>query len=385
MTPYAVPPLWRLLTKFLYFVALAGAIGAPLTHALALRPSLRLAPKAAIPVRHRATTALGIGGIILVVGGYLQLAGRVARAKNGPTYSQALTPGAIVDFLRKPAEEGEWVSTGIMIGLQNLCFLACAILLLVSWRRRDDRPALPAGLIAATGSLIGSIPRKALDADHLTSAIAVQAHIIGGSVWLGGLGLLAAISLTRREGDAEEHAAWAQAWSRFGTVALWSVGAAIASGLWLTRREVGSIEQLWTTIFGRVLLAKLLLVAGLLAAGAWNQLVLMPAIAREQRRNHQQRVGELVLTRFPRVVATETVLGVGVLACVSFLVGSARGESGQPEAGPIALPLLGIGLALIAVMAASFWATTRASAALARLEAPAETPHHTVEAAGAPS
>lgn len=385
VTSYAVPPVWRLLTKLLYFVALAGAIGATLTHALALRPSLRLAPRAEGPVRHRVTTALGLSGLALLACGYLQLAGRVARAKNGPSYGQALAPGTIVDYLRKPAEEGEWVSTGIMIGLQNLLFLACAVLLLLAWRRRDDRLALPAGLVAAVGSLTGSIPRKAVDADHLASAVAVQAHIIGGSVWLGGLGLLAAISFVRRHGDAEENAAWAQAWSRFGTVALWSVGAVVASGQWLTRREVGSIDQLWTTVFGRVLLAKLVLVAALFAAGAWNQLVLMPAIAREQRRNHQHRVGELVLTHFPRVVATETVIGLGVLTCVSFLAGSARAEAGQPEAGPIALPLLGIGLLMIGMMAASFWATTRASAALARLEAPVEAPHRTTEAAGAPS
>lgn len=85
------------------------------------------------------------------------------------------------------------------------------------------------------------------------------------------------------------------------------------------------------------------------------------------------------------MVATETVIGLGVLTCVSFLAGSARAEAGQPEAGPIALPLLGIGLLMIGMMAASFWATTRASAALARLEAPVEAPHRTTEAAGAPS
>lgn len=374
-TPYPLPPLWRLGTKFGYFIALALAIGASATHALVLRPALRPAgDRHRDEVLARSRAVLGASALALVVLGYLQLAGRLARVSQAIPSSEALAPTAIARYLWRPAARGEWVSTGTLVGLQNLLYLTSAVLLATAWRTRRDGLALPAAVVATCGSLAGSVPRKAVTADALTSTVAVQAHIIAGSLWLGGLVLLAVVTARRTSPDAASSAAWAGAWARFGTIALWSVGVLAVSGLWLTRREVGAVEQLWTTTFGRVLLAKLLLVAGLVAAGAWNQLVLLPAIAREQRRHRDARVSELVLGHFGRVVTVEVALGAGVLACVAFLAGSARAEAGAPEASPAGAGVIVLGLVATAALAASFWATTRASAALAHLEAPLDAP-----------
>lgn len=364
-TTYPLPPLWRILTKGGYFLALCAVIGSTLTHALAVRPALT-GTAAEAPARRRASIALGISGALLLVLGYLQLAGRLARAKIDPEpFSQAIRPAHIATFLQRPPLKGEWISSGALVTWQNALFATAAIALLVGALRRDDRAALSAGLATVAASLVGSIPTKAIESAEVVTKIAVQGHIVAGCLWLGGLALLAGLTLAGQRPDERDAAAWAGVWARFGTIALWSVGIVVASGLWLTRNEVGSIDQLWTTTFGRVLLAKMAMVGVLMCAGAWNQFVLMPAIARVQRENSHQRLGQLVLAHFPRVVLTESIVGLGILVAIPFLAGSARAEAGDGEVGPIDLPTLGIGLALVATMAMSFWATARASKMLA--------------------
>ena len=142
----------------------------------------------------------------------------------------------------------------------------------------------------------------------------------------------------------------------------------LVSGLWLTYREVGAWEQFVTTPFGRFLLAKIVPVVGLVAAGAYNQLVLMPKIARAQRAGRVSNVFAYVLVTFPRVVLTEVVLGIGVLAIVPFLNGSARAQAaGHEVEGPVMDGrLFSAGLLLVATLAASFYATAKASDGLGR-------------------
>ena len=147
-----------------------------------------------------------------------------------------------------------------------------------------------------------------------------------------------------------------------------AVGMVLVSGVWLTYREVGAWGQFVTTPFGRFLLAKIVLVVGLVAAGAYNQLVLMPKIARAQRAGRVSNVFAYVLVTFPRVVLTEVVLGIGVLAIVPFLNGSARSQAvGHEVEGPVMDGrLFSAGLLLVATLAASFYATAKASDGLGR-------------------
>ena len=71
---------------------------------------------------------------------------------------------------------------------------------------------------------------------------------------------------------------------------------------------------------------------------------------------------------FPRVVLTEVVLGIGVLAIVPFLNGSARAQAaGHEIEGPVMDGrLFSAGLLLVATLAASFYATAKASDGLGR-------------------
>lgn len=374
--PEAIPPLWRIVTKFLYFAALAAAIGGVWTYLTVVRPAVRrdaeLRPDDAALLTRRALRIAAVGTTLLLAVAYFQLAGRVARAKEGMAYSDALAPSAVSHYLSKPAKPGEWISTGSLVIAANVCIIVAALALLPMLFGRFPRHATALAVVAAVAtvaaSLTGSVPTKAPTLDDGMQKLLMQAHIVGGSLWVGGLAAMGALAMTRRRLDESAGSAWALIWERFGVLALVSVGAVLVSGLWLTYEAVGEFGQFVTTTFGRFLLVKILLVAALVSAGAYNQLVLMPKIARAQRAGQVGSVFGYVMREFPRVVLTEVALGIGVLAIVPFLNGSAREQAaGHEVEGPVIDGgLLTLGVLLLATLAASFYGTAKASGALGR-------------------
>ncbi|MGW6704309.1 CopD family protein [Streptomyces sp. NPDC054956] len=375
---YAVPPLWRILTKSGYFVGLSAAIGATVTYAASIRPALRAADgdgADAEVMRRRAAGYLAWAGVVLLVAGYFQLAGRVARAGKGMPFGDALAPGRIQDFLLAPAAKGAWIAQGTIYLAQNLVLLlASAVLIslfLPRLRRHVNALALTALPLSLAVTLIAAVPAtRPKDSDKWLDLVFSQTHIISGVVWAGGLTLLATLAGARRRLSEEAGALWADIWRRFAFVALVCVGAVFTSGLWLSWKHVGSISQLWTTTYGLVLLVKILLVLGMVTAGGVNQFWLMPRIAQARREDSTSSLLHLTLRHFPKVVWGEVVLGVAVLAVVPFLSGSARNEAGSPAAVSSG-SVFAMGAVLVLALAASLCITVRTSDALARRTAPA--------------
>lgn len=375
---YTTPPLWRILTKSGYFAGLSAAIGATVTYATTVRPALRAPGNARgdIDVLRRRTAAyLAWAGVVLLVSGYFQLAGRVARAGQGMPFGEALTPGNIWDFLRAPGAKGAWVAQGTIYIAQNAVLLlasaALVALFLPRVRRHLDVVALTALPLTITVSLVAAIPATApKNAEKVVDLVCDQVHIVSGTVWIGGLAVLAALATSRGRLSENAGALWADLWRRFSLVALVCVGAVLTSGLWMTWKHVGAIGQLWSTSYGLFLLIKVALVLGMVTAGGVNQFWLMPRIARARRADATSSLLHLTLRHFPRVVWAEVALGVAVLAVVPFLTGSARSEAGSPP--PVTSgSIIATGAALVLTLAASLWITARTSDALARRGGPA--------------
>ncbi|MEZ0066429.1 copper transport protein [Streptacidiphilus sp. MAP12-20] len=372
---YTTPPLWRILTKSGYFMGLSGAIGATLTYAAAVRPTLRSGVGGSGDtevLRRRAARYLAWSGVVLLVAGYFQLAARVARAGHGTAFDSALTPTRIWTFLRTPAKPGTWVAQGTLTLVQNLVLVATAVVLISLFTarvgRRLDTVALIALPLSLATTLISAIPTAAFaDLDDLLDTLLVQAHIISGTVWVGGLALLVALATTRRALSGDAGVLWADLWRRFGLVALICVGAVTISGLWLTWKAVGTLPQLWTTTYGLFLLVKIALVLGLITAGGFNQFWLMPRIAHARRADATSSLLHLTLRHFPRVVWVEAALGLAVLGILPFLTGSARTEAAPDSPAPTATAgILALGLLLVLTLAASLYATAKVSDTLAR-------------------
>ncbi|MFD0345593.1 copper resistance D family protein [Kitasatospora aburaviensis] len=369
---YTMPQLWRVLTKAGYFIGLSGAIGATVTYATTVR-ALR-APETsgqdAEVLRRRSATYLAWGGVVLLVAGYFQLAARLARAGKGMPFGDALAPDRIWDYLHAPAAKGAWIAQGTVYLVQNAVLAVTAAALIALFvpavRRHTDAVALTALPLSVAVTLIAAVPAtKPADLDRWLDLAFDQTHIISGVVWLGGLAVLVALAGTRgRLGDGAG-LLWADMWRRFSLVAMVCVGAVTVSGLWLSWKHVGAVSQLWTTGYGIALLVKILLVAGLVTAGAFNQFWLMPRIAQARRADDTSSLLHLTLRHFPKVVWGEVALGLAVLVVMPFLAGSARTEAGSAKAVSSG-SIFAAGAALAIALAVSLYATAKASDALSR-------------------
>jgi hypothetical protein len=121
-------------------------------------------------------------------------------------------------------------------------------------------------------------------------------HVAAASFWLGGLVALA-LALTRT-GDR------APMLRRFSNVALVSVAVLAATGVIRAFAELSSLAQLWSTGYGRVLIVKTVLLAGLVTAGWLNRYRLVPRLS---------------LVGLRRSVAVELALFAALVAAVALL------------------------------------------------------------------
>jgi copper transport protein len=144
-------------------------------------------------------------------------------------------------------------------------------------------------------------------------------HVAAASVWLGGLVALG-LSL-RRPGDHQVTL------RRFSTIAVASVGVLAATGVIRALSELDSVSQLWTTGYGRTLIAKTVLLSTLVAIGWVNRYRLIP---------------RLRLDGLRRNVATELVLFAGLIVAVALLTDLRPGRdraAAAAAAAPGAVPL----------------------------------------------
>ncbi|WP_431237845.1 CopD family protein [Mycolicibacterium aichiense] len=248
--------------------------------------------------------------------------------------------------------------------LAPLVALMLAVCGLVAMRWSQSR-ALPLGIaaVAVAAAVIPEIPIKFLNLSRAMSNVLTAVHVLGAITWVGGLVVLAAAGIAGRRNRTGDGVAadWVQIWERFSQVAMIAVGALVVSGSWLAWSHVGTPGQLLTTAYGRALAVKLVLVVLLLCAGAYNIRVLLPRIRALQSAGDTRGLFHLAAQHFPAVVLAESLVAVGVLTVVPFLRGSARAQAGSPAAVSFDLGTFGVGVVLIAAVAAAMWAGNRRS------------------------
>ncbi len=160
------------------------------------------------------------------------------------------------------------------------------------------------GLLALTGHS-GATPGTA----GLVQLVGDGLHLLAAGVWLGGL---PAFALLLAQARVQTSAAWrrfaAQATRRFGAQALIAVVLLVATGLFNAWNLVATPRDLVVTDYGRLLTAKLALIAAMLAFAAVNRFRLT---ARADAPAAQ--------CRLQRNSLAETALGLGVLLLVGAL------------------------------------------------------------------
>ncbi|MFD5318521.1 copper resistance D family protein [Streptomyces sp. NPDC127098] len=257
-----------------------------------------------------------------LVGAWLTgLAGTVATAGLEGAYAtrgslgDAFTPGAYRAVLD--------TDPGVALAARGLLWVLAAVVLATvlqggaaaarspGWRVGAAAVAL--GLLRATG-MYG---HPAEGPDPTLGQLADLLHLLGVSLWIGGLGLLLVAVLPRR--SPEELARVVPAYSR---LAAGSVAVIALAGLVLAWQVVGTVDALLGTSYGRLLVAKVALVGAVLLAALFSRRWVL------RRLDTAVRLGGDAATVRPFVysVAAETALVLAVLAATSVLVTSTPGR-----------------------------------------------------------
>ena len=166
-------------------------------------------------------------------------------------------------------------------------------------------PVLKPASVGATGLALAPTPRLAMLAVPLAALSALPAlgghasvqspvallttanvlHVIAMSAWLGGVAVLVLVlrSATARLAPGERTRLLAAVVARFSTLAGVAIAVLLASGIVQGLVEVRTVPNLVETAFGRAVLVKIVLFAGIVALGAINRRRLLPALARAAR------------------------------------------------------------------------------------------------------
>lgn len=157
------------------------------------------------------------------------------------------------------------------------------------------------------------------------SQVAIQwLHAVAAATWVGGL---AALLVLLRTTPAGERLATARRFSRWAGLALAVVA---VTGIARAVGEIGTVEALVGSDFGRVAIAKSVLLVGLAGLGATNRFINL-------------RNAERVMTGLRRIGSAEIVLAVAVLGLSALMVNLSPPASAGGPTKPVDRPIVAHG------------------------------------------
>ncbi|HZS60298.1 MAG TPA: CopD family protein [Gemmatimonadaceae bacterium] len=200
----------------------------------------------------------------------------------GPADSMSVDALKTIALVSRWGEAWRWQMMAALVGAAAICAI----------RGRA------AGIVGAcaTLALVVALARGGHTEGMPTRMVVQTVHILGGGAWLGTLGVVAAISGDRTDDRARLLRA-------FFPLALAGVATLAATGVVAAYTYVGAISNLWTTSYGRTLVAKLSLVAGALGCGYVNW--------RSLRRPRAEPIAPAL--RWELMLAAAIVIATGIL------------------------------------------------------------------------
>ena len=281
--------------RMIAYISVLGACGYVVVSALLRRDDEPSPVQRAVVV----AAAIGIGSLVL------QLVLQAALVAGGG-------PGSIAEsgVLRLVAGDG----FGVAVLVAVVALLAMSITVGLPFAGPVRALALGGAVMAPLAFALTGHTRTMSPA--VVGYLADAVHLAAGTVWFGGL--LALTSAVRRRRNSGDALGSAEAVATFSGLAAVSAGAVIVAGLALSWIEVGGLDALTSTTYGRLLSAKVAAVGLVLVLAAWNRFRLVPAVARDAL-DHPDTTTTAGWTTLGRVVRAEAVVLIAVLAITGVL------------------------------------------------------------------
>jgi copper transport protein len=244
------------------FVALAALLG-PVVVWLVLLRSIDPGPRA----RKAFYATAAVASFAMIDVGILAF---VLRASN------ALQLGFVDLLYGDLSPFAEKTRFGIAFLVMTVGFGIVALFSLLAWVL--DRPGFlwPAVGIAAVLASGWSLSGHQSTEPNSTgfTELADWVHLVAGSVWLGGVVALAAIVWPLARDVRRD------AFLRFARLAIVLIGLVVVAGTYLAIVRLPDLDDLWTTSYGRILVAKVVVVCLALAWGGFHHVFVRPRLER---------------------------------------------------------------------------------------------------------
>ena len=361
-----------LVSRFAYFCGLVLLVGGAVFRVAVWRPVAgaiggRTREMADLREGVRSTQLFTVAAVLMLGGGWIALT-RQAAEVAGVSFWAAFDHRGPVASAIQATRFGREFGRGIDL---TAVFCVCAAAAFALMRRSRTAAlalAVPAVLLGTWAVVVPGLSGHAGDPGRGTLTVAVDAlHVAAAAVWIGGLAQLVLVvpHATRGLEAAEQARIRTAAVRRFSAVALGSVVVVAVTGGARALWEVAAVSQLWSTGYGRALVVKTALLAGLVLLGYLNR----------------RRLDRFAAVR--RRAAAELVLLAGVIAVVAVLTdlqpANAPGfaqAAVPPAGGPARIALAGNGRLAV-------W-PGRAGANVLAVSVPARAPALTALVGGTP-
>ena len=288
------PLLWAI--RWLNLSGIIVLIGAAATGALLLRGFRRRAGPTGQQVFWLAIRRTAVAGLVAALALLIALALRL--------WAQAATLAGPAGIDRSLVEallrESLW-GTGWLVQLGGVVLAALGFAI--------GRRATAGWWVAAVGAIAVAISPALSGHAAATSTAAMvadSAHVLAAGGWLGTLFVMMTAALPaafRADPLGRNHPT--RMLAAFSPLALLFALLLVGSGVYMATLHLPGPEALWTTAYGRLLLAKLVLLGGVLLAGAYNWRRSRPQLERGGRNQSLHRIA-LVELFFAAVVIAVT-------------------------------------------------------------------------------